>query len=57
MSRRPANFTQADIARVLRAAQQVGATSVVVKVGDTEVTIGLDYGKPPPVEKPKIRLY
>jgi serine acetyltransferase len=42
MSRRPASFTQADVARVLRAAKQVGAVSVVVKVGDTEVIVGLD---------------
>ena len=34
MPRRPATLTQADIARVLRAAKQAGAAEVVVKVGD-----------------------
>jgi hypothetical protein len=42
MSRRPAQFTQADVARVLRAAKQVGAKSIEVKVGDTVVTVSLD---------------
>jgi hypothetical protein len=42
MPRRPASHTQADIARVLRAARQVGAKSVEVKVGDTSVTISFD---------------
>jgi 2-C-methyl-D-erythritol 4-phosphate cytidylyltransferase len=42
MSRRPASFTQADVARVLRAAKQVGAASVEVKVGDTTVIVSLD---------------
>jgi hypothetical protein len=31
MSRRPAKFTQSDVARALRAAQQVGAARVEVK--------------------------
>jgi hypothetical protein len=42
MSRRLAQFTQADVARVLRAAKQVGATSVEVKVGGTVVTVTLE---------------
>jgi hypothetical protein len=42
MSRRPAQFTQADVARVLRAAQQVGAARVEVKLGDTVVTVSLN---------------
>jgi hypothetical protein len=42
MSRKPASFTQADVARVLRAAQQVGARQVEVKVGETTVTISFD---------------
>jgi hypothetical protein len=34
MSRRPANITQADIARAIRAAKQAGAAEVEVRVGD-----------------------
>ena len=33
MARRPATVTQADIARVIRAAKQAGAAEVVVKAG------------------------
>jgi hypothetical protein len=33
MSRRPANLTQADIARAVRAAKQAGAREVEVKMG------------------------
>lgn len=33
MSRRPAAFTQADIARAIRAAKQAGAAEVEVRVG------------------------
>lgn len=33
MPRRPATVVQADIARVIRAAKQAGATEVVVPVG------------------------
>jgi hypothetical protein len=46
VSRRPASFTQADVARVLRAAKQIGAASVEVKVGDTIVVVSLDPKKP-----------
>jgi hypothetical protein len=42
MSRTPARFTQADVARVLRAAKEVGALSVEVKVGETTVVVSLD---------------
>jgi hypothetical protein len=35
MPRRPAQVTQADIARVIRAAKQAGAIEVVVKVGQS----------------------
>ena len=41
MSRRPALITQADIARVIRAAKQAGATEVVVKFGDQFLTVRL----------------
>jgi 2-iminoacetate synthase ThiH len=48
MSRRPATVTQADIARVIRAAKQEGAASVVVQVGQqASITIRLtDEAKP-----------
>ena len=42
VSRRPASFTQADVARVLRAAQQVGVKSVELKVGDASVVVSFD---------------
>jgi hypothetical protein len=34
MSRRPAAITQADLARIIRAAKQAGAAEVEVRVGD-----------------------
>jgi hypothetical protein len=34
MSRRPANITQADIARAIRAAKQAGAAEIEVYVGE-----------------------
>jgi hypothetical protein len=42
MSRRPASITQADVARILRAAKQAGASSVEVRVNDTIVVVSLD---------------
>jgi hypothetical protein len=42
VSRRPAVITQADIARVIRAAKQAGAAEVVVKIGDASVTVRLE---------------
>ena len=43
MSRRPAVITQADIARVIRAAKQAGATEVVVRVNDqSSITVRLE---------------
>lgn len=41
MSRRPATFTQADVARVIRAAKQAGASVVEVKVGETTAVVHL----------------
>ncbi len=41
MSRRPALITQADVARVIRAAKQAGAAEVVVKIGDQSVIVRL----------------
>ncbi len=41
MSRRPANITQADLARAIRAAKQAGASEVEVHVGDSKIVIRL----------------
>jgi len=41
MPRRPAQITQADIARIIRAAKQAGASEVVVKVGEQSVIVKL----------------
>jgi hypothetical protein len=41
MSRRPAAITQADIARVIRAAKRAGATEVIVPVGQQSVIVRL----------------
>ena len=39
MSRRPANITQADVARIIRAAKQAGASEVEVKLGNQSSVI------------------
>jgi hypothetical protein len=39
MSRRPANVTQADIARAIRAAKQAGAAEVEVRIEDRAIII------------------
>ncbi len=52
MSRRPATLTQADIARVVRAAKQAGAATVELRVGDTEITIRLSTDDKPPLAEP-----
>ena len=41
MPRRPAQITQADVARVIRAAKQAGATEVVVRIGEQSVIVKL----------------
>jgi hypothetical protein len=41
MPRRPAQITQADVARIIRAAKQAGASEVVVKVGEQSVIVRL----------------
>jgi len=48
MSRRPATITQAEVARIIRAAKQAGASEVVVKIGDQSVLVRLST----PAEKP-----
>jgi hypothetical protein len=43
VSRRPATITQADIARVIRAAKQAGAAEIEVRMGDqTAIVIRLN---------------
>jgi hypothetical protein len=39
MLRRPALVTQADVARILRAAKQVGVSEVVVPIGNTSLVV------------------
>jgi hypothetical protein len=39
--RRPAQITQADVARVIRAAKQAGAAEVVVQIGESSVLVRL----------------
>jgi hypothetical protein len=41
MSRRPAQITQAEVARIIRAAKQAGAAEVVVKIGEQSVIVRL----------------
>jgi hypothetical protein len=50
MSRRPATITQAEIARVIRAAKQAGAAEVVVPVDGVPITIKLSTATDKPVE-------
>jgi hypothetical protein len=39
MARRPANITQADVARAIRAAKQAGAAEVEVRIGGRDAII------------------
>ena len=41
MPRRAAQITQADVARVIRAAKQAGASEVEVKIGEQSVIVRL----------------
>ena len=47
MSRRRAQITQAEIARVIRAAKQAGAAEVVVQVGEQFLTVKLSPSTDP----------
>jgi hypothetical protein len=51
MSRRAAPFTQAEIARVLRAAKAEGATAVEIKLGETSIIVR--FGPLASEEEPK----
>jgi len=52
MSRRAAAVTQADVARIVRAAKQAGAGSVTVKVGQAEIVIDLHAAAAPTLAPP-----
>ena len=41
MSRRPASYAQADLARAIRAAKQEGATAVELRVGEATIVVRL----------------
>ena len=47
MPRRPAQITQADVARAIRAAKQAGASEVVVKIGEQAVIVKLGQSTGP----------
>jgi 2-iminoacetate synthase ThiH len=50
MPRRHAQITQAEVARIIRAAKQAGASEVVVKIGEQSVIVRLWQSTAP--EKP-----
>jgi hypothetical protein len=50
MPRRPAQYTQADIARVIRAAKNEGAAEIEVRLGD-QAAIKVRLVSPDAVEK------
>jgi hypothetical protein len=50
MPRRAAQITQAEVARIIRAAKQAGASEVVVKIGGESVIVKLSTGEPKPLE-------
>jgi hypothetical protein len=42
MPRRAANITQADVARVIRAAKQAGADRVELRIGETTIVVRIE---------------
>lgn len=50
MSRRPAAITQADVARIIRAAKQAGASHVEVPVNGQTVVVWLSPSTAPDAE-------
>ena len=56
MSRRPANITQADIARIIRAAKQAGAAEVVIPVNGEQIVVRLAAAQEKSSEKKEIVL-
>jgi hypothetical protein len=55
MSRRPANFTQADVARAIRAAKQAGAGDITIRPDGT-IIIGLSPVHTASKDKPELAL-
>jgi hypothetical protein len=55
MPRRPAAITQADVARVIRAAKQTGAAEVEVRVANTSIVVRIasSTGQETPLEPPE----
>jgi hypothetical protein len=60
MSRTPARFTQADVARTIRAARQAGAGGVEIRP-DGSIFVHLspskDHGESPPKTEKELELY
>jgi hypothetical protein len=54
MSRRPASVTQADVARIVRAAKQAGAAEVELHIGDATILVRIasSTGADRPLEQP-----
>jgi hypothetical protein len=50
MPRRPAQMTQAEVARIIRAAKQAGASEVVVKIGEQSVIVKLSTTSSQPLD-------
>jgi hypothetical protein len=53
MSRRPATVTQADVARIIRAAKQAGAATVEIPVNGERIIIRLTDPTPPLADHPE----
>ena len=56
MSRRPATITQADTARIIRAAKQAGAPEVEIRLGEAIVIIRLTERDNPLDPEPRVVL-
>lgn len=53
MSNRPAIVTQADVARVIRAARKAGAAEVEVKIGGASVIVRMQSTGPAVADEPE----
>ena len=50
MTNRPARITQSEVARVIRAAKQAGASEILIQLGDVPMTIKLSTVIEKPIE-------